>query len=128
MNWIRPTSSVAAVGPAVVALIGAFVLGSLPMGAPPSVSFLPGDKIGHFFAFGVMQLTFLRAGHFLWPEQSWARIVGLSIVAASLSGGLLELWQFLLPHRAAEWADFLADSLGALVLGTLAGQWGRRFV
>lgn len=127
MNWFRPTSPVLAVGPAVLALIGAFVLGSLPMGAPPSVSFVPGDKLGHFLAFGVMQLTFLRACRYLYVELSWGRVVMTAIVFASLSGGLLELWQFLLPHRSAEWADFLADSLGALFFGLSAGKWGRRF-
>ncbi len=107
-------------------MLVAFTLGSLPMKNPPGMDFAASDKVGHLIAFGLVQVTHARAGLYLWPRASWGRLILGSIVSATALGGLLELWQFLLPHRSSEWADFLADGIGAAVFGLLYGLWGPR--
>jgi len=69
------------------------------------------DKVGHFASYAVLALLGMplarspRARAFVWLA-----IVGL--------GAGLEALQLLVPGRAAEGGDLLADALGALV-GTL---------
>ena len=91
-----------------------FWQGSVPAG--PST---PGihDKIAHFIVFGglaVLCLPVLRAigavkGLSRATQSVWC------VAYATVMGGLLELWQATLPHRSAEWLDFLADASGAAV-------------
>ncbi len=44
-----------------------------------------------------------------------SRVAQVALCAgyATSIGGLLELWQALLPYRSAEWLDFVADAAGA---------------
>jgi hypothetical protein len=106
----------AQVAPAVVYVALIFVGGSiaapeLPAGAP-----MASDKLMHFVVFGGLQILMFRAVRWSHP------LVGpgaQNLIAAGLScaaGALLEFWQASLPHRSAELADWLADSIG-VVLG-----------
>lgn len=115
-----------AIGPAVASMLVAFTLGSLPMKNPPGMDFVASDKVWHLIAFGLVQVTHIRAGRYLWPTVPWRRAILVSMLTATALGGLLELWQFLLPHRSAEWADLLADGVGAVIFGLIYAGWGPR--
>ena len=66
-----------------------------------------GDKLDHLAAYSVLSLL-VGLG---WSE----RFVPSVIVGAAVGfGGLLELLQHVSPGRQADWADFAANSLGAL--------------
>lgn len=93
-----------------------------PLPEAEDISFFGFDKVGHFFMFGGLcfAVTFdlylarCRSGR---PGQSgrslrmWA-VAGGAIVFGGVIE-LLQLWMAL--GRTAEWADFVADVLGALL-------------
>lgn len=89
--------------------------------APISGESVPGsDKLHHVLGFAALAfpLPFARS--------RLAIPVALGVMAY---GGMIELVQ---PYfgRHAEWADFLADAVGATLgaaLGTLSGKWFRRY-
>lgn len=110
------------VAPALLYVLAVFYLGSIATDPLEDVAFTWKDKVLHAIAFGGMQLTVGRAVRFLWPELSIRSVALRSAVAAALFGGLLELWQAALPHRSAEFLDFIADAVGA----GLAGLWWAR--
>lgn len=103
------------VAPAVLYVVAIFVVGTMRVGPRLPLEFELQDKLGHLVAFAGMQVVLLRAlsfvapGHRLMPQALGAA------AAASALGGMLELWQSLLPTRSAEWLDLLADALGALL-------------
>lgn len=76
---------------------------------------IPPDKVLHFFAFGGMQMVLFRAFRFLKPGARTVRLLVWAVVAASVLGALLELVQATVPYRDAEFMDWVADTLGALV-------------
>lgn len=76
----------------------------------------PFDKLVHAGAFGVLALLFYVATGRVW----------LSVLLASLYGATDELHQGLVPGRAADVRDWLADCLGALA-GVGFG-WGVGFL
>ena len=73
------------------------------------------DKLAHFLGFALMQALAVPALSFLRvpgrPMARWIAAAGF----ASLVGAGLELWQATLPHRSAEWMDWAASTLGALL-------------
>lgn len=73
------------------------------------------DKGNHLLAFTVLAVLGLRA----YPVHTVAVLLGLLIF-----GGLIELLQSLTPDRMAEWADWLADSLGLLLGWGIVLGWG----
>lgn len=97
-------------------LLVVFYLGTVSA-APEGVPLPGNDKIGHalaFFSVGIAQyLAFFTHD---WPRPgrggAGARFA-LSTVGATLVGGLLEVVQMFLPFRNAEFADLLADAVGA---------------
>lgn len=97
--------------PGLFYLVAIFVGGSLPSGGGPAqVS----DKTLHFVVFLPFSILVARAFSYYWPgDRPLVRCTKASAFA-SLIGGLLELWQFLLPHRSCEFLDWVADSGGAL--------------
>jgi VanZ family protein len=113
--------------PAALYLVVAFVTGSLPSSAMGPVDLQTKDKLLHFLGFWLMQWTHARALRFMHPGWSEAQVLFASFGTATVAGGLLEAWQFLLPHRTADWRDWLADGVGAL-LGAALGLFGRRAV
>lgn len=117
-------------GATYVALV--FVGGSLPGGGgPPGVS----DKVLHFLVFLPLPWLLSRAAVHYWPRLTVLHRLAWGFGATSLAGGLLELWQYWLPHRTCELLDWVADTAGAglgvvlglllrAVLGKLRGQRG----
>ncbi len=101
-----------------------FYFGVIDVGVLPPVPVFSADKLLHALCF--CGLTLL---------VEWGLVGGRPAVRASLGvgvsagvGALLELVQSALPHRSAEWADLVADALGAglgalLVFGV--GRWRR---
>ena len=77
---------------------------------PDNIDFLPSDKLMHVTAYAVLVFLFgcvLKPTSYIW----------LLVLAASL-GMLLEYFQSLTPYRSFEWADGLANMVGA-ALGLL---------
>ena len=103
-----------------------FWLGAIRTSFDMPQCFVPQDKLKHFGAFALLVFLLLRALRFEFPAAENGRLVGASIVGSSLIGALLEFWQLLFPYRSAEFADWVADTLGAVLAGFLASQWLRR--
>ena len=79
------------------------------------------DKLVHLTMYGILSLVWLF-------EQSRYRIPNYSlIIILSISyGGLMEILQSFTDTRTADWADVLANALGACA-GALALYFGLRF-
>ena len=107
--------------PAPAYVVFVFVLGSMP--APATPGFQLNDKLGHLVAFGLMQFLNRRALAAMplttGPSET-GRIRSAWFMTTGI-GGLLELWQLRFAYRSAEWGDFIADALGAALVGVL--QW-----
>lgn len=117
---------VIALAPAVLSVVAAFSLGSARGEDLPTPDFNFADKVGHFLAFGLVQLTHVRAVRFLREPSRHPAHIFVAVAIASAWGGLLEIWQMFLPYRTAEWADFVADSAGAATFGLVHWAWVRR--
>ncbi|HEU5077375.1 MAG TPA: VanZ family protein [Polyangiaceae bacterium] len=115
MNRLRTSGFTRNVLPAVVYLVALFIGGSWPQGPEIEPVFLFQDKFLHLFAFGGLQVLVWRALCHLAPGARRVRVLGLSLVLSCLAGGLLELWQGLLPSREADAYDWLADVAGAAI-------------
>lgn len=101
--------------PAVVYASVIFVAGSLPQGPETELVFAFQDKLLHLLAFGGLAVLVWRAARHLWPAKERVWLLGVSLGGAALVGGVLELWQALLPTRSADVLDWLADVAGALL-------------
>ncbi|WP_162497400.1 VanZ family protein [Roseovarius dicentrarchi] len=73
------------------------------------------DKLYHFIGFGALALPLC----WVYPRRAWAVILGVTAF-----GGAVEVIQPFV-GRGAEWADLLADALGAVAAAILA-IWLRR--
>ena len=70
------------------------------------------DKIVHFFIFGLLATLILRVFDNNRPHLKYALI---AFIVTSLFGLIDEYHQYLNPYRYFEWADWVADTLGAVV-------------
>jgi VanZ family protein len=97
---------------ALALIIAILTLMPMPPG-PVGISWL--DKLSHFLAFGALAVPLS------WRYPAQWRAVALAVIAY---GGAIEIVQ---PHvgRSAEWADLLADALGAFAGAWLAARRGR---
>lgn len=76
------------------------------------------DKVAHFLAFGGLSLLcvpLVRAVSVVRQLSPLARVAACAGYS-TLIGGTLELWQAALPYRSAEWLDFVADAVGAILV------------
>jgi VanZ family protein len=86
------------------------------------------DKTDHFVAFAVFQILTERAlGHrLLRSVKAFAVQRRVSAIALSaLYGGVLEVWQGVVPWRSMELLDWVADVLGALIGAVIYGAFQR---
>ena len=98
--------------------VAIFVMSSIRL--PPKAPALAfNDKIVHGLVFGVLGLLLLRA---LAEGLGWspARAGLLAVLGASVYGALDEFHQLFVPLRKVEFADWVADTLGAIALCALA--------
>ncbi|MCA9593090.1 MAG: VanZ family protein [Myxococcales bacterium] len=112
--------------PAALYVMAVFYGGAMRGSAVPLAEFRWGDKALHALAFAGMQIAMLRAVRFGAPELSPAKQRLLSLALVVAVGGLLELYQLGLPHRSAELADWLADTVGAALVFAVQGGVARR--
>ncbi|MFB9149202.1 VanZ family protein [Roseovarius ramblicola] len=99
---------------ALLALVIALIT-LLPL--PPGPAGVPGlDKLAHFVTFAVLAVPLAWRFPHLWRAVA---LMGL------VYGGLIEIVQ---PYmgRSAEWADLVADGLGAVLGAWGAARIGRR--
>lgn len=76
--------------------------------APQLVS----DKLGHFLAYAVLQLS--GAAAFSGPARLWIVAAGLVAMGAGL-----ELAQSFIPYRHASWLDMAANASGVAAGGAI---------
>ncbi len=85
--------------------------------AVPSVETpFPKDKLAHFLVFGLLATAILRIPYL--RERGWRGVI-IAIILTSLYGGLDEWRQSFTPGRFVEFADWVANTLGAIVAATL---------
>lgn len=112
--------------PAVLYVGAVFYGGSMATAAMPEMTLISADKFLHAIAFGGMQLVLLRAIRFELPALALEKQNVISLVLASGVGALLEFYQMALPHRSAELLDWIADTLGALLVAAVVHALARR--
>ena len=86
--------------------------------AVPSVetAFIPKDKLAHFLVFGLLATAILRVPYL--RERGWRGVI-IAIILTSLYGAFDEWRQSFTPGRFVEFADWVANTLGAIVAATL---------
>ncbi|MGC4094761.1 MAG: VanZ family protein [Polyangiaceae bacterium] len=88
-----------------------FYGGVINIGELPHTPFVPTDKLLHAGAFLGLEVLCEWA---LYLREARSRQL-LSVLASAGVGGTLELVQAALPYRSADFWDFFADSVGAVV-------------
>jgi VanZ family protein len=81
----------------------------------PGMGVSGSDKVIHFAAFGLLATLTVRA---LPRSFAW-----LAVVAVSLFGATDEWHQSFTPGRQMDWADWMADTLGAAVAVLAYLRW-----
>jgi VanZ family protein len=109
--------------PALVYVVMIFYGGSLRASQMPPVKV--SDKLVHLIAFGILQLLAYRAVRFEQPRKSRQVHLVTSALATSAIGAALEIYQLFIKYRSAELLDWLADTVGA-VLVALVIHWVAR--
>lgn len=90
--------------------------------ATPSLGVhLPKDKIGHFLVFGLITTAILRTPRL---RACRGRDVLAAILLTSCFGALDEFRQAFTPERHVEFADWVADTLGAVAAAIAYAKWG----
>ncbi|MBL7922601.1 MAG: VanZ family protein [Bacteroidia bacterium] len=75
------------------------------------------DKVAHFIFYAVYVMLFTRSFSTMSPASRWSRNRSvIPLLSGAVYGGLIELYQgFLLSNRTADWTDFVANCIGALI-------------
>lgn len=81
------------------------------------------DKILHSIAFGGQALVLYRCLCVLFPRHSHSAWALVAIGYATLLGAILEILQSMLPYRSMEYADLLADFIGAVLFVGVAKRY-----
>ena len=90
-----------------------YYLLTMPVDVEPQPWMFPHiDKLVHMVLFGTLAWLILLPLR-LSLRRSVLLSVLLSFSLATLYGGWMEYWQSTLPHREGNWADVLANALGA---------------
>jgi len=99
-----------------------FVLSSLPVAFPRG---LPGiDKAAHGLAYFLLTLAYLNVATRGWGQPGALRVLA-ALAAAGLYGLSDEWHQSFVPGRTFDWADLVADGVGALAAAGLTGLLAR---
>ena len=78
------------------------------------------DKLAHFLVFGLVATAILRTPKL---KNLSARSLIIAALITSAYGGFDEFRQSLTPGRSVELADWLADTLGAIVAVLVYAKW-----
>jgi VanZ family protein len=90
-----------------------FTLSGTSQLTTPDVGFrISTDKIGHFLVFGLLATSILRIPKL--RRLGWRGAI-IAAAATIAFGGFDEMRQSFTPGRSVEFADWLADALGAIV-------------
>jgi VanZ family protein len=108
------------VAPAIAYAGAIFYGGLIHLDTLPEVGFMPTDKLLHTLAFGGLALLLARAAHWLRPAVSISKKLLSAGLGSSLLGLLLEICQAFVPYRSADPWDWVADTVGAVLAGSLA--------
>jgi VanZ family protein len=106
--------------PAIAYTSAIFYGGLVQLRALPEVGFVPTDKLLHTLAFGGLALLLARAAHWIRPASSISKKLLSAGLMSSLLGLLLEVCQAFVPYRSADPWDWVADTVGAVLAGSLA--------
>lgn len=106
-DWIWPVLLVATI----------FTLSGATKIATPDLGFqFSKDKIAHFLIFGLLATSILRIQNI--NKLGWRGAILAALITIAY-GGFDELRQSLTPGRSVEFADWIADSLGAILAAAL---------
>lgn len=97
-----------------------FASGQTTLASPKFDWLLTSDKVAHFCIFGLLATLVLRSPRML-KSGGYASLI--TILLISCLGGLDEWRQSFTPGRQVEWADWIADSMGAILACTLYQYW-----
>ena len=107
-RWVWPVALVVGIS---------LVSGQSNVPGPAIVNF---DKLVHFLVFGLLGTLIARIERVArWPVLG----IGWAVVLASAYGALDEWHQSYTPGRYVEFADWVADTLGAALAVTLYARW-----
>ncbi|MFH1502300.1 MAG: VanZ family protein [Candidatus Eisenbacteria bacterium] len=106
--------------PAVVYVALIFAVSSIPGSLHGIIPFRVFDKVAHIVEFTGLGLFLTVAFRGTLPRASMRNVV-LLVLVVGLSIGLLdELYQHLVPGRAVEFLDWVADTIGVVAGSTVA--------
>lgn len=80
------------------------------------------DKIGHFLVFGLLATSLLRTPAL--KAGRWPQLLAAVLITSGF-GAFDEFRQSFTPGRSVEFADWLADTLGAVVAVSVYAKWVR---
>jgi VanZ family protein len=99
--------------PLALAVMIVIASGRSTVAAPSLLGF---DKVAHFFVFGLLATLVVRNGYA-------SRRVWVAVVLVSLFGATDEWHQSFTPGRSVQFADWVADTLGAIVAVAAYSLW-----
>ena len=102
-------------------ILAAGIVGLSGEGNPPTPGFIPNfDKLAHFCVFGLLATLIVR----MVPAHARTLRAALGVVALVSFFGLTdEFHQSFTPGRSVEFADWVADTLGALTAVLVYCRW-----
>ena len=99
--------------PLVTCSLGIIYFGTRRSLTFPGDEILSHDKLMHAMAFGLLSVLAYRCLRYCCLRATSLRAAILAVSYASVLGVVLELIQATLPYRSMEFADFVADAIGA---------------
>lgn len=105
----------------ILLILAIFAASSMSNLATPDIDLrFSKDKLAHFLVFGLVATSILRT-----PKLCNLRAPSLLIAIALTSayGGCDEFRQSLTPGRSVEFADWIADTTGAIVAAIIYAKW-----
>lgn len=99
-----------------------FASGQSNLASPQFNWLFTSDKIIHFCVFGLLATLVLRSP-LLQKRETYAPLITMILISGL--GGLDEWRQSFTPGRQVEWADWIADTFGAILACSLYQYWPR---
>ncbi len=106
--------------PILIALAICIVSGASQLATPDLGFTLSYDKIAHFFVFGLLATSVLRTPQL--AKRNWKGAL-IAVLITSAYGACDEFHQSMTPQRNVEFADWIADTAGAVVAVVAYSKW-----